>query len=1333
MSKKKMTAAMLAASTVMAPAMAQMGSVVVYAASQSASNKAIIEQHMTAENADKVTYGELNDCRTNKKITTNTGLSLQIQDASGGGTGYINRQVQVYKISDDDEISSSKKSSTINGEAADNYDLSNATYVTTFHTIGWDDKIWVDAKGNVKEYDAEVGIDTGKPTYIELPVGKYILVYANGDDGGFGESGYYQHIPFEVKSGRMTSIDVECAETIKKPSSSVSTGNVKVVAVEVEGTSEGPTTTVDGSFIQTGNYVEGVVVSPNVDESLAITQEQIDSAKKMLGDSFSTWYGDDDGYAASQISMGTTFGANYVDVRKVSNMTTDAKGEAEADGVILQTIPMTVSQIPEGYALADPDNDENFNFVVEKDGTVTQYIELYKIPEEDDSKNQEPQEVAQSIQVVVKDRTTDKAIAGAEFEVKEKEDADFSYTGTSKSGDADQKAVLAGTYTASLVSVPEGYKINTETCTETLEAATTDGKVTTLYLYVDLADKEECALTVIVKDKDTGEFIEDVTVEVLPDNADKFDLTTNTDGTDSVDGLEPNHFTVSVTDVPDGYELPEAQDDTISNGQNKTFIFEVEKSKGSLDIVVYDKDDPTIKIPNATVEIYDKNRELVDTVVTDENGEASKDKLPIGDYTLKVTDVPQGYSTPDDQTKTVNKNENTHFEFELEKGVGDLLVTVQDKETKEPIPNATVEIIDKEGNVINTVKTDENGQVSEKDLPLGDYTIKVTEVPDGYSKPDDETATVKKNEETSVVIELEKATGDLDVIVRDKDTKDPIPDATVEIIDKDGNVIDTVKTDENGKVEKDKLPPGDYTIKVTEVPDGYNKPDDQTVTIIPDDTKEVIFELEKNTGDLDVIVRDKDTKDPIPNATVEILDKDGKVIDTVKTDENGKVEKDKLPAGDYTIKVTEVPDGYNKPDDQTVTIEAGDKKEVIFELEKAVGNLDVIVRDKDTKKPIPNATVEILDKDGKVVLTTTTDTNGKVSKDKLPAGDYTIKVTEVPNGYVIPDNQTATVKNNETTTTIFELEKGYGNLDVLVRDKDTKDPIANATIEICDKDGNVVLTTTTDSKGKYTKENMAIGSYNVKVTKVPDGYSRPADTPCTVEKGKTTSLIFEVEKGVGNLDVLVRDKDTKEPIPNATVEILDKDGNVVATTKTDANGKVVKNDLTIGEYTIKVTEVPDGYNKPDDQKATVEKSTTTNVIFELEKNTGALDVIVRDKDTKDPIPNATVQIVDEDGNVILTTTTDENGKVSKDKLPVGDYTIKVISVPEGYKAPSDQTITIKNNVKTTVIFELEKNKTTAVQTGDNNNIFAMAGAGMTAIAGMFLSLKKFKIHKNKED
>jgi LPXTG-motif cell wall-anchored protein len=128
-----------------------------------------------------------------------------------------------------------------------------------------------------------------------------------------------------------------------------------------------------------------------------------------------------------------------------------------------------------------------------------------------------------------------------------------------------------------------------------------------------------------------------------------------------------------------------------------------------------------------------------------------------------------------------------------------------------------------------------------------------------------------------------------------------------------------------------------------------------------------------------------------------------------------------------------------------------------------------------------------------------------------------------------------------------------------------------------------------------------------------------------------------------------------------------------------------------------------------------------------------LDVIVRDKDTKDPIPNATVQIVDEDGNVILTTTTDENGKVSKDKLPVGDYTIKVISVPEGYKAPSDQTITIKNNVKTTVIFELEKNKTTAVQTGDNNNIFAMAGAGMTAIAGMFLSLKKFKIHKNKED
>ena len=81
-------------------------------------------------------------------------------------------------------------------------------------------------------------------------------------------------------------------------------------------------------------------------------------------------------------------------------------------------------------------------------------------------------------------------------------------------------------------------------------------------------------------------------------------------------------------------------------------------------------------------------------------------------------------------------------------------------------------------------------------------------------------------------------------------------------------------------------------------------------------------------------------------------------------------------------------------------------------------------------------------------------------------------------------------------------------------------------------------------------------------------------------------------------------------------------------------------------------------------------------------------------------------------------------------MPVGKYTIKVVEVPDGYKAPNDQDVTIKRSVKTTVIFELEKPKKAVipniVQTGDNNNIFGLIGVGIASVAGMIFVSKKNK-------
>ena len=1382
MKKKKVTAGMLTAS-MLAPMAVQF--VPVTAVAVDADGR---------ENATQVVYYDQRDCTTNVRMTQ--GLSLTIQNQGGGM--YKHCGVKIYKLPDSVTIEGSKNSCKIDGKAANEYDVSGLDLVTNFHTIDFDDGIWVDNAGNVLDYDQD--FRTGEPTFRALDAGKYIIVYDGDMEGwvegtGFGglggilgggdssstDSSKYTKVAFEVPVNDKVALDLEESN---KSAVKMDKGNIQIQAVVVETDDNGNIIKdADGNFILTGEKVPDVKVSTEVKFDLLGQSQTLE----MITDKD---------------------GLNTVENIPISPITA------------LNPIFAAVLEYPDQWELADPDNDREFTFDLKAGETAVHVIELYKIPEGDDDNPDNPTEVPQALRVIVVDKETGNEVEGAGFSVIAKKNPLFKFEGTSQNGGVDKTSVLADTYTGSITSVPNGYKLNTDEVSVTLVPVTEAGVVTEIRLEIEkgvavgalkaiVRDKDtkepipgakvqvvdpagniiETAITdehgaitkgdltagdytikvieapeeykelppdqiatvevnkvaqnifelekgkgtldVIVRDKDTKDPIPGATVVIKDKDGNIIDtIITGDDGKVHKPDLPEGDYVVEVVEVPDGYTPPEPQDVTIEKDKTSELIFEVEKGVGDLDVIVRDKDTKE-PIPGATVQIVDKDGTVIDTVVTDANGKIHKPNLPVGDYTIKVTEVPEGYAPPADQTATIKKNETTEKIFEVEKGVGTLDVIVRDKDTKDPIPGATVQIVDKNGKVIDTVITDANGKIHKPNLPVGDYIVKVTKVPDGYTTPTDQTATIKKNETTEKIFELEKGVGTLDVTVRDKNTKDPIPGAKVQIVDKKGNVIDTIITDENGRIHKPNLPIGDYVVKVIEVPEGYTPPDNQNATIKKNETTQKIFELDKEKGALEVIVRDKETKEPIPGATVQVIDKNGKVIANIVTDKDGKVNKGDLPEGDYTVKVTRVPDGYNIPDDQIATIKKGETTQKIFELEKAKGNLEVIVRDKDTKEPIPGATVEIVDKDGKVIDTIVTDENGQIKKPNLPIGDYVIKVTKVPEGYNPPADQNATIKRGETTQKIFEVEKGLGALSVLVRDKDTKEPIPGAKVQIVDKNGKVILETKTNNEGKLEKDKLPAGDYTIKVIEVPEGYTTPANTVAPVKVGKKTNVIFELEKGRGNLEVTIRDKDTKEPIPGALVQVVDKNGTLITELRTDNNGQIKKENLPLGDYTIKVKEVPEGYTVPSDEKATVKKNETAKVLIELEKTIGALEVIVRDKNTKEPIPGAKVQVIDKDGKVILETVTDKNGRIEKDKLPIGDYTIKVKEVPSGYTLPNDQKITIKKSVKTTVIFELEKNKVPTagiVQTGDNNNILGFIGAGLASIAGMI-----FVSRKNKKD
>ena len=117
---------------------------------------------------------------------------------------------------------------------------------------------------------------------------------------------------------------------------------------------------------------------------------------------------------------------------------------------------------------------------------------------------------------------------------------------------------------------------------------------------------------------------------------------------------------------------------------------------------------------------------------------------------------------------------------------------------------------------------------------------------------------------------------------------------------------------------------------------------------------------------------------------------------------------------------------------------------------KNTGNLEITVKDETTDKPVPDASVDITDPSGDKD-THITDKSGKISLTDVPAGDYTVEVTKVPDGYTVTTGKktTITVKENETVTDEIKVTNSVSTTEA------TKTP---------NNTSNVTSTNTSDKK-----------------------------------------------------------------------------------------------------------------------------------------------------------------------------------------------------------------------------------------------------------------------------
>ncbi|KLA01465.1 hypothetical protein B4147_1132 [Bacillus wiedmannii] len=438
-------------------------------------------------------------------------------------------------------------------------------------------------------------------------------------------------------------------------------------------------------------------------------------------------------------------------------------------------------------------------------------------------------------------------------------------------------------------------------------------------------------------------------------------------------------------------------------------------------------------------------------------------------------------------------------------------------------------------------------------------------------------------------------------------------------------------------------------------------------------------------------VDENDESIVLKDAKFDVIDKDNNVVATVTTDEKGIAEVKDLTLGDYFVKEISAPEGYIKVDTPVkVTIDSTNVIELVMKNTKKVenGQFKLLKKDNESGQLLPGAKFDVIDKDGKVVETIITDSKGEALSKQLPVGTYALKEVEAPKGYELTSSlvHVDVAANKTVTVDVLNkkiVEKATGQFEIVKVDAENKAKVlSDAEFEVY-KDGKKVETLRTDKTGKVTSKKLEPGTYTLKETKAPQGYTLlKEEIEVVVEANKVVQVQVENAKELGSLQVIKKDAESGKVLEGAEFRLKNENGQLVGEAKTTNKAGVVQfENLVPGKYTLEETKAPEGYKAVE---VTVEVNVVANEVAKREvlnekvkeEITGQLEITKVDaNDTGKTLAGAVFEIW-KDGTKIDTLTTNKNGKAISKKLEPGDYILKEVHAPEGYKL-SDKEIKFK--------------------------------------------------------
>ena len=779
----------------------------------------------------------------------------------------------------------------------------------------------------------------------------------------------------------------------------------------------------------------------------------------------------------------------------------------------------------------------------------------------------------------------------------------------------------------------------------------------------------------------------------------------------------------------------------------KDFVYEETSLEGA-EFEIYAAED--IFTPDHQVDeqgnrhvIYAKDT-LVKTVTTNKNGEAVIKDLPLGKYRVKETKAPAGFVlNPDSQEVSfIYKDQNTpeieeKLEFSNERQKVELSVEKQDAEIGKALKGATFGLYNKEAissgdkvvvkadTLLQEITSNEKGKAAfTLDLPLGRYYVKELQAPAGYVSSDEilefdatyqgqdvktiKLKSVKKNRPTTV--EVTKA---------DITTGTELDGASMSVLDKDGNVIDSWTSVKDSPHVIKRLQVGKtYILREELAPYGYLRATDVEFTI--SDTAEVQkVKMEDEVPVARLLVNKKgeflDSVSLLDNAkgmiehlfnyvTGNLTDvtfnvyaaeairaADGvsadyyaadELVGSITTDGNGIAQMDNLPLGRYYIVEKETSHGYvldNEPRYVDLTYRDQDTPLVTYSADwqnaRQRVQVEVLKKEKDSDKVLSGAIFglyaadDIVSSKGKVLLAKdtlielkTTDEDGKIRfVADLPVDSrYYIKELAAPDGYVTDQEpQKFTFEYQGSGTSVaeyaFTFEDEQTTVELSKADLTDKKELPGASLKVTDEDGNTVDEWVSKEEAHIIKGLIVGKKYKMTETKPADGYVTAESIEFTVENTKEVQK-HQMLDDVTKVEISKKDITDSSEVPGAKLIILDKDGKKVESwTSTDKPHMVEK--LPVGEYTLREEQAPDGYLIAKDVKFTVKDTGKVQKVKMKDAHPyGKLVIKKTDSTSKSALSGAEFELREkESGKVVEKLVTDKTGTAKSGKIPIATY------------------------------------------------------------------------------